>query len=126
MFFLALFLSLAKRRQELMSLHAEALHHRRVLSNYTAAFIDQLTAILTAVSLLCYALYAVSPEVTGRLGEAGFIYTIPFVIYGMFRYLYLMHVRHEALDPTEALLSDVPILLAVIAWGLSVLWILYR
>ena len=126
MFFLALFLNLAKRRQELMSLQALALRHRRVLSSYTPAFIDQLTAVLTAVSILCYALYAVSPEVTGRLGQAGFIYTVPFVIYGIFRYLYLMHVRQEALDPTEALLSDMPILLAVVAWGLSVLWILYH
>lgn len=126
MFFLALFLSLAKRRQELTILHRKALRHRRVLSDYSPAFIDQLTSILTAVAILCYALYAVSPEVTGRLGQAGFIYSVPFVIYGIFRYLYLVHIRKGALDPTEALLSDAPMLLSVIAWGLSILWILYR
>jgi 4-hydroxybenzoate polyprenyltransferase len=87
MFFLALFLSLAKRRQELVILHARALRHRKVLSDYSPAFIDQLTSILTAVAILCYALYAVSPEVTGRLGQEGFIYTVPVVIYTIFRYL---------------------------------------
>ena len=126
MFFLALFLSLAKRRQELTILHANALRHRGVLSDYSPAFIDQLTSILTAVAILCYALYAVSPDVTRRVGSSGFIYTVPLVIYGVFRYLYLVHIRKGALDPTDALLSDGPMLVSVIAWGLSILWILYR
>ena len=126
MWFLALFLGLAKRRQELVILHGQALRHRKVLSDYTPAFIDQLTSILTAVAILCYALYAVSPEVTHRVGPAGFIYTVPFVIYGIFRYLYVVHVREEALDPTEALLCDLPMALSLVAWILTVLFLLYR
>lgn len=125
-FFLALFISLTKRRQELVHLHAKALRHRKVLSNYSAAFIDQMTAILTAVVILCYALYTVSPEVTHRLGTAAFIYTVPFVVYAMFRYLYLVHIRKEALDPSEALLSDRPMLLSTLAWTACVILILYR
>jgi 4-hydroxybenzoate polyprenyltransferase len=124
-FFLALFLSLAKRRQELVVLHAKALRHRGVLSNYSAGFIDQLTAILTAVAILCYALYTVSPDVTARLGPFGFIATVPFVVYGVFRYLYLVHIKREALDPTEALLADSPMLVAALLWGLVVLGTLY-
>ena len=126
MFFLALFLSLAKRRQELVILHAKALRHRNVLSDYSPAFIDQLTSILTAVAILCYALYAVSPDVTQRFGQAGFIYTVPLVIYTLFRYLYLVHIRKGALDPTEALLSDTPMMLSVLAWIMMIVCLLYR
>ena len=126
MFFLALFLSLAKRRQELVILHARALRHRGVLSDYSPAFIDQLTSILTAVSILCYALYSVSSEVTNRVGQFGFIATVPFVVYGVFRYLYLVHVRREALDPTEAILSDRSLMVSVVLWIACILLILYR
>jgi 4-hydroxybenzoate polyprenyltransferase len=126
LFFLALFLSLTKRRQEMIVLHEGALKHRGVLSNYNSPFIDQLSAILTTAALLCYALYAVSGEVTERLGQFGFVYTVPFVVYGIFRYLYLVHVKHGALDPTEALFSDLPLLLSVIAWVTSIILTLYR
>ncbi|MCM8812277.1 MAG: decaprenyl-phosphate phosphoribosyltransferase [Candidatus Omnitrophica bacterium] len=126
MFFLGLFLGLSKRRQELAVLHSSALRHRKVLSDYSPAFIDQLTAILTASAILCYALYCVSPEVTSRVGQFGFIYTVPFVVYGIFRYLYLMHIQKKALDPTDAVLSDPPLLLALLLWIGSVILTLYR
>ena len=126
-FFLALFLGLEKRRQELTILrHAKALQHRRVLSEYPTVFIDQLTAILTAVTIVCYALYTVSPEVVARAGKFGFVSTVPFVVYGTFRYLYLVHVRRQALDPTEALFTDQPMQLSLGLWVVAVLCLLYR
>ena len=126
MFFLALFMGLAKRRQELVTLHAMARRHRSVLCDYRRPFIDQLTAILAAVTIVCYALYAVSPDVTHRVGTFGFLPTIPVVLYAIFRYLYLVYVRAGALDPTEALWSDGPMALAILAWIVAVLCILYR
>ncbi|HEX9779944.1 MAG TPA: decaprenyl-phosphate phosphoribosyltransferase [bacterium] len=125
-FFLALFVSLAKRRQELLMLHAGALQHRHVLADYTPALIDQMTSVLSGVAIVCYALYAVSPEVEARVGTFGFVYSVPFVVYGVLRYLYLVHVREEGLDPTEALLTDRPMLVSVVLWTLAVLVTLYR
>jgi len=78
------------------------------------------------VALLCYALYSVSPDVTARLGPFGFIETVPVVIYAIFRYLYLIHIRKAALDPTEALLMDTPLKVSALVWIASVLLILYR
>ena len=125
-FFLALFLSLAKRRQELVILHGDALRHRGVLSDYSPALIDQLTSIAATTTVLCYALYVISPEVTSRLGPFGFLLTVPLVIYGVFRYLYLMHIRQEAIDPTEAFWLDRPLASSVLLWSLVVLAMLYR
>ena len=126
LWFLALFLSLAKRRQELATLHAKSLQHRQVLSSYTESFIDQMTSILAAIVILCYAVYSVSPDVVLRLGPFGFIATVPWVVYGIFRYLYLIHVRGETFDPTESFLSDGPLVFSALGWIACTFLLLYR
>lgn len=126
LFFLALFMSLTKRRQELLLLEHDAHRHRAVLSEYNPAFLDQLIAMVTSVTILCYALYTVSPDVTQRLGPWGLLVTVPMVIYGIFRYLHVVYVQHHALDPTEAVLSDRPLLFTVGLWTLSIVMMLYR
>ncbi len=125
-FFLALFVSLAKRRQELVTLHGKALSHRKVLAEYTPAYLDQLTSLTGAMALMAFALYSISPDVTRRVGPLGFLPAIPPALYGIFRYLFLMHVRQGALDPTEALLSDWPMQLSVALWISWIALSLYR
>ena len=125
-FFFALLISLAKRRQELQVLVETASKHRKALADYNHVLIDQLIAITTAVAILCYAMYTFSPEVMQRVGSLGLIYTVPFVVYGLFRYLYLIHIRQETLDPTDALLSDRPVFLSVVLWIAAIIYLLYR
>jgi len=92
---LALFLGFCKRRQELTSLQEGAVAHRAVLARYTVSFLDQMIAVVTAATLISYIFYALSEEVAARLGTHRLGFTIPFVLYGIFRYFYLVHVRGE-------------------------------
>jgi len=121
----ALFLAFTKRRQELLHLGNDAHKHRRSLSQYNVGFLDQMISVSTSTTLMAYALYCTSPEVVHRFGTDGLKWTIPFVIFGVFRYLYLIHVRQVQGDPTATLLDDIPSLFNVAAWGGTVLWILY-
>ena len=123
--FLALFLIFSKRRHELVLLADDAAGHRSVLSHYSEAFLDQMINVVTASTVVSYALYCVDERTIERFGNDHLIYTIPLVLYGVFRYLYLTYQRPEQRNPTEALLSDKPFVVNVILWGLLVLWILY-
>ena len=121
---LSLFLALCKRRQELESLvHAEA--HRVSLRDYSLDFIDQMINVVTPSTLVTYILYSVSPEVQEKLGTTHLYLTVPFVLYGIFRYLYLVHQKGAGGNPTRALLTDRPLLLCVGLWGLTVIGLLY-
>lgn len=121
---IALFLGFVKRRQEI-STYTESTDQRPILSEYSLPFLDQLIAILTSTTLLAYMLYAFSPEVAEKLGTRWMGLTLPFVLYGMFRYLYLVHQRGEGESPTSIVLKDKPLILAVFLWGLTVLAVLY-
>jgi 4-hydroxybenzoate polyprenyltransferase len=124
-FLLALFLALNRRRQELVALGDGAAAHRGVLAAYTPALLDQMIAPITAATLVAYMIYSVSPEVTERLGTHLVHLTVPFVVFGMFRYLYLVH-RHEAgEDPARVLLTDRPLLASVLLWIAANLVLLY-
>jgi 4-hydroxybenzoate polyprenyltransferase len=124
-FLLALFLALNRRRQELIALGDGAAAHRGVLADYTPALLDQMIAPVTAATLVAYMIYSVSPEVTERLGTHWVHLTVPFVVFGMFRYLYLVH-RHEAgEDPARLLLSDGPLLASVLLWIAANVTLLY-
>ena len=125
-FLLALFLGFAKRRQEIFMLGQIAQGHRLVLSNYQVSLLDQFITLCGGLSILAYALYTVSPEVSSRTGTGYLIYTLPFVIYGIFRYLYIVWGGKESSDPVESLLSDIPLLMSVILWGFAIFLILYR
>jgi 4-hydroxybenzoate polyprenyltransferase len=124
--FLALFLAFSKRRHEITLLASQASGQRRVLDHYSPAFLDQMINVVTASSVVAYALYAVSPETVEKYHTEDLIYTIPLVLYGIFRYLYLMYQRPGERNPTEAILRDPPFLINMLLWGLAVVWIVYR
>lgn len=123
--FVSLLLALSKRRHELILLAENAPDQRRVLGQYSATLLDQMVNVVTASSVLSYALYAVAPETIRHFGGPELVYTIPFVLYGVFRYLYLIYQKKTPRNPTEALLRDWPFLANLALWGGSVLWILY-
>ncbi len=114
---LALFLGLAKRRHELVSLQDGAVSHRKILEDYSVEFLDQMINITSSAALMAYALYTFAPfSSTGRQHPYMMI-TIPFVIYGMFRYLYLMHNKNVGGQPEQVLIDDKPLLFDLILWA---------
>lgn len=123
--FLALFLAFSKRRHELMLLADDASEQRHVLSHYSPGFLDQMINVVTASSVVSYALYCVAPETVQRFDTRFLIYTIPFVLYGIFRYLYLVYQSPSRLNPTEAVIRDLPSLLNIVLWGAVVLGVVY-
>jgi 4-hydroxybenzoate polyprenyltransferase len=121
---LALFLALGKRRHELVILEGNATKHRRSLMSYSPYLLDQLIGVVTASVVVSYMLYTFSDEVAARVGTQWLFVTIPFVIYGVFRYLYLIHKEDKGGDPTRLLFSDKPTLMNVILWIVAVTIIL--
>ncbi len=122
---LTLFLGFAKRRAELNALAGEGAGHRRVLEHYSASLLDQMMTVAMAGTIVSYSLYTVSPETVALHGTTALIYTVPFVLYGMFRYLFLLHRRGGGGDPAQQLLSD-PHLLASLAGWLALVIVLLR
>ncbi len=115
-FLLALYLALGKRRAELVLLGAEAGDHRAVLGHYTLPMVDQAISVVLGATVVAYSLYTVAPDTVAKVGSANLMATVPIVLYGLFRYLYLLH-RHElGGSPTRALLSDRPLLVCVGVW----------
>lgn len=121
---IALFLGFVKRRQELASAGSPA-QQRPILREYSLSYLDQLISIVSAATLVAYTLYAFSPEVAEKLGTRWMSLTIPFVLYGMFRYLYLVHQRGEGENPTLLMLTDVPLMATVLLWGAAAVLALY-
>jgi len=122
---LALFLSLAKRRHELVSLDAVASEHRQILAEYSPYLLDQMISVVTASCLTAYAFYTMAPETVAKYQTERLALTIPFVLYGIFRYLYLVHRRERGGSPTDILLTDRPLLAAVALWAIAVVVIVY-
>lgn len=123
--FLALFLSLGKRRRELEVAQDDPANHRAVLGQYSIPFLDTLIMIMGASTLIVYVIYTSSPEVIERLGTSKLYFTVPFVVYGLFRYLYLVEHRSAGGDPSKTLLEDAPLLATVLLWGLASVSIIY-
>ena len=121
--FLALFIALGKRRSEITLLENVAGTHRRVLDGYTLDLLDQLITIVLSTTLMTYCLYTFSAAITND--NQIMMLTIPFVIYGLFRYLYLIKTQHIGGAPEEIVLTDRPMQVVVILWGLTVFLILY-
>ena len=121
----ALFLALSKRRHELVVLGEGASNHRAILANYSPYFLDQLIAIVTASTVMSYALYTLSPDVRAKFPGKRLELTIPFVLFGIFRYLYLVHQKEEGGNPTRVLLTDFVLLSVVLMWAISVTLIIY-
>jgi len=123
---IALFLALGKRRYEVMLLAEGSSQHRRVLGEYSPNFLDQMIAVVTASTLMSYALYTLSPEVARKFGDNNLVFTVPFVLYGIFRYLYLVHRQAKGGSPAHVLLTDRPLMLDILLWFVAVWLILYH
>jgi 4-hydroxybenzoate polyprenyltransferase len=122
---LALFISLAKRRHEIVLLAEGATTHRPILGEYSPYLLDQMIGIAAGSSLIAYILYTISPENAEKFGTPWLDLTIPFPLYGIFRYLYLVHRRDGGGSPADMLLSDYPLLACVVSWALAVVIIIY-
>jgi 4-hydroxybenzoate polyprenyltransferase len=123
---LALFIALSKRRHELILLTESATDHRPILGDYTPYLLDQMISVVTASTVIAYAFYTISPETTEKFGTDLLALTIPFPLYGIFRYLYLVHRRELGGSPADLLMNDRPLLSCVALWALSVILIIYR
>jgi 4-hydroxybenzoate polyprenyltransferase len=119
---LALFLALAKRRHELVSLTTSATGHRKILAEY---LLDQMISVVTASCLTAYAFYTMAPDTVQKYQTDRLAWTIPFVLYGIFRYLYLVHQKEKGGSPTDILVTDRPLLVNVALWALALLFIVY-
>jgi 4-hydroxybenzoate polyprenyltransferase len=118
---LALYLGFGKRRAELALLAEDANAHRKVLEGYTIPLLDQFITIVSATTILAYSLYTFD-----RLpGNHTLMLTIPFVVYALFRYLYLIQVKKIGGEPEEILLTDRPFQVSILLWGLAVLAVFY-
>lgn len=123
---LALFIALCKRRHELVLLHQGASSHRQVLVDYPLPFLDMMIGVITAAALVSYSLYTVDGEVVARVGSTQMVLTVPFVLYGFFRYLYLVFRKEEGGDPTQSVVADRPMLVNLFLWAATAGLILYR
>jgi 4-hydroxybenzoate polyprenyltransferase len=120
---LALFIGFGKRRQELVLIEGNSTSTRAILKEYTVGLLDEMIMISTTMTLMTYSLYTFSAE--GLPKNHSMMLTIPFVLYGVLRYLYLIHVRGEGGAPDEVILRDYPLQATVALWGLSILLLLY-
>lgn len=123
--FVSLLLAVAKRRHELILLADGAPDQRRVLDHYSPLLLDQMINVVTAGSVLAYALYSISPETVERFQTRYLVYTIPFVLFGIFRFLYLVYQGTSDLNPTESMLKDAPFLINLALWAATVTSIIY-
>ncbi len=125
--FISLFLAISKRRGELSQVinHENIEKQRPVLKDYSVAFADQLNTIAAAGTIISYALYTVSERTVSTFGTEKLIYTTPFVIYGIFRYMYLMHKKNLGESPTSIVTKDIPIMLTVLCWFIVCILIIY-
>jgi 4-hydroxybenzoate polyprenyltransferase len=114
---ISLFLGFTKRRAEMVLLGEKAREHRRVLAHYSTAFLDQMISITTAATVVCYILYTVDERTVELVGSRLLLLTVPFVLYGIFRYLYLVYHAEAGGDPTRTVFTDVPLLLTGAGWG---------
>ncbi len=123
---ISLFLGFGKRRHEIVFLSEGANDHRGILKEYSPYFLDQMISVVTASTVIAYIFYTLSKEVQEKLHTEYLELTIPFVLYGIFRYLYLVHQKKGGGNPTQELLADRPLLINSALWALAVIIILYN
>ncbi len=122
---LSLFLAISKRRFELILLEDNAPAHRPALSYYSPVLLDQMIAVVTSATLVSYCLYTLSTETVAKFGTKNLVFTIPFVIYGIFRYLYIIYKKGLADAPERALYRDGPLLVDVVLWIIACMLMIY-
>jgi 4-hydroxybenzoate polyprenyltransferase len=121
---LSLFLAMGKRRHELVLLDEEATSHRPILREYNTYLLDQMISVVTASTLVAYCLYTISEETVAKFGTRNLVFTVPFVLYGIFRYLYLIHQKAEGGTPEALIIRDKPLLIDIFLWVASAALIL--
>jgi len=121
---LALYLGFAKRRHEIVLLGSGSSQHRTVLADYSPAFLDQMSGVLLSVTIVAYIMYTLSPEKLAEIGSYRLTYSAGFVLYGVFRYLFLVHQR-EGGNPNDVLFTDRALLASVVLWFLYCFWVIY-
>jgi 4-hydroxybenzoate polyprenyltransferase len=114
--FLSLFLALSKRRVELATLGDGAIGHRAVLAEYSKTLVDHLIVVVASSTIVAYTIYTIWPDTVSKFGTDNLVYTVPFVVYGIFRYLYLVFRKNTGGNPSEVLYKDRPILLTMLLW----------
>ncbi len=122
---LALFLAISKRRHELVLFEEAASSHRLVLGEYSKLLLDQMISIVTAATIIAYSIYTIAPETVSKFHSKNLVLTIPFVLYGIFRYLYLIYQKQLGGSPERILLEDRSLIISILAWLLSIIVILY-
>lgn len=123
--FLALFLGFSKRRHELILLGEDAKNHRRILSEYSPYLLDQMVSVVTASTVMAYALYTTATETVEKFGTRNLIFTLPFVLFGIFRYLYLIHQKNMGGSPELIIVRDKPMILNILLYLLTAGFIIY-
>jgi 4-hydroxybenzoate polyprenyltransferase len=121
----ALFIALAKRRHELLFLESGGAAHRAVLEKYSEALLDQMMAVATSATVIAYCLYTIAPETVAKFGTHNLMLTVPFMLYGVYRYLYLVYRKEMGGAPEKVLLTDVPLIIDVVLWMATVVAVLY-
>jgi 4-hydroxybenzoate polyprenyltransferase len=122
----ALFLGFAKRRHEITLLAEGAKGHRRILEEYDPYLLDQMIGVVAAATMVAYIIYCASPETHAFFGTEWMVLTTPFPIYGLFRYLYLVHRKSGGGNPSDLLLTDRPLQACIALWGITAIVIIYR
>lgn len=125
--FISLFIAISKRRAELSSVDSENKEkQRKVLAHYDITFTDQMNTIAATGTIICYALYTVSEKATSTFHTDNLIYTTPFVIFGIFRYLYLIHKKNLGESPEQIVTKDIPLILTAVLWFFVSVLIIYK
>lgn len=123
--FLSLFIALGKRRQELVSAGEPAPPSRPILEEYSPYLLDQMISVVAAATVILYALYTMSEETFARFGDRDLIFTVPFVLYGILRYLYLIHQKRVGEEPEAVLWADRPLRAASLLWVIAAVFAIY-
>jgi 4-hydroxybenzoate polyprenyltransferase len=124
-FFLALFIGAGKRRAELALLADDASEHRVALAGYSVPFLDRILSTAMTTAIISYAIYTLAPSTQSKFNTHQLVYTVPFVVYGLLRYMYIVYEKERGGNPTEAILHDVPLRIAVLLWVSTVCYVLY-
>ncbi|MBM4166409.1 MAG: decaprenyl-phosphate phosphoribosyltransferase [Ignavibacteria bacterium] len=124
-FLLSLFLVFNKRRNEMTTLNENAEAHRLVLEQYSVTFLDQMISIVTGATIVAYAFYTLSEETVQKFQTTNLIYTVPFVLFGMFRYLFLVHKKDKGGNPTKVMMTDKQLIVNFLLWMVAVYFIIY-